>query len=128
MIGAGELLAHDFNIFDVPGGIALSIAVYIGVSFTPFLLLWGCLLLAQRSRSDRFLITLSCLGVALMAIYFVIGFAIAYADLARGSWLCGLGFDLVPIGGVILGGGIIILSTLVAWVVDAIGKRRMPHG
>ena len=128
VIGAGKSLAHDFNLFDVPGGFELSIAIYIVVSVIPFLLLWGCLLLAQRSRPDRFLITLSCLGTALMTIYFMAGFAIAYADLARGSWFCSLGFDLVPIGGIILGGGIIILSAIVAWIVEVIGKRRVRHG
>ena len=127
VIGAGKSLAHDFKLLELPGGFELSIAIYIVVSLIPFVLLWGCLLLAQRSRPDRFLVTLSCLGTALIAIYFMAGFAIAYGDLARGSWFCSLGFNLVPIGGVILGGGIVILSALAAWAVEAIGRRAERH-
>jgi len=128
VMGAGMTLARDFDLDDFPGGFVLSIAVYIAVSLIPFLLLWASLLLARRSRSDRFLITLSGMGTALLAIYFVAGFVIAQGDLARGGMLCDLGFLLVPIGGVVLGGGIVILSAVVAWIAEAIGKRRLRHG
>lgn len=119
--GTARALVHDFNLYGVPGGSVLALWIYAGVSYIPFVLLWACLLLVQRSRTDRFLITLSIMGTLLLAFYYAAGFAVARADLTHDYMLCGMTFDLVPIAGVIIGGGIIIVSALVALLVERLG-------
>jgi len=120
--GTAKALAHDLNLFNVPGGFLLAVWIYAGVSYIPFVLLWACLLLTERSRSDRFLVTFSIVGTALLALYYAVGFTVAQGDLAHGGMLCGMAFDLVPIAGVIVGGGAIILSALVALLVELAGR------
>jgi hypothetical protein len=119
--GAAKALAHDLDLYDVPGGLALSVWIYAGVSYIPFVLLWACLLLARRSRPDRFLATFSIMGTLLLGLYYAAGFTLAQADLARGSMLCGLAFELVPVTGVVVGGGVILLSAIGALLVERMG-------
>ena len=118
VVATAKSLTYDLNLSEVPGGFVLAPCIYAAVCFIPFLLLWVCLRIAQRYRTDRFLVTLSCLGTTILGAYFVAGYAFAQLDLAHSGMLCGMLFSLVPIAGVPVGGGAIILSVLVAWLVE----------
>ena len=126
-VGLGSLsaqLARDLGLADVPQGPALAVCIYAAVSYVPFALLWACLELAARARNVRFLATLSCVGTLAIAAYVVGGNVIAEADLSRGGMLCSLALDLVPIAGVIVGGGAVVFGALLAWLVERLWRPK----
>jgi hypothetical protein len=121
----GDGLAHDLHIYgdsDFDGPLALFI--YASVSFIPFLLLWGCVLLAARASSTRFLAVQAVAGVALISIYFALGYWAASSDLAQHGMFCSAVFNLVPLAGVIAGAGAIVVASLAAFVVAR--QKRTP--
>jgi hypothetical protein len=113
----GDALSYDLPfVGDHAFAGTLALLAYAGVSFIPFLLLWGCVLLTARASSTRFLAVQAITGVALISIYYALGYAAAYPDLVHGGMLCDLLFDLVPLGGVVAGAGAIVVGSLTALV------------
>jgi len=119
----GDGLAHDLHIYGDFGGL-LALFIYASVSFIPFLLLWGCVLLAARASSTRFLAVQAFVGVALISIYFALGYWAASSDLTHSGMFCSLGFNLVPLAGVIAGAGAVVVASLAAFVFAR--KKRSP--
>ena len=117
--GVGNQLARDMGIWgDTGPGATLGLLTYVGVSLIPFLLLSGCVRLASRGRTTRFLAVLAIAGTMFVSLYDVLGFRAAYVDLAQGGLLCRLAFELVPIGGVIAGACTVIVGSLAALVIE----------
>jgi hypothetical protein len=111
----GDALSYDLPfVGDHAFSSALALLTYASVSFIPFLLLWGCVLLTARPSSTRFLAVQAIIGVALISIYYALGYAAAYPDLVHGGLLCDLLFDLVPLGGVVAGAGAVVIGSLTA--------------
>jgi len=122
----GDQLAHDIGIWDETGlGAALGLITYAGVSLLPFLLLSGCVRLAGRGRTTRFLAVLAIVGTAVVSAYDVLGLWAAYIDLAHGDFLCSLAFELVPIGGVVAGACAVTVGSLAALAIE---WRRRARG
>jgi hypothetical protein len=115
----GESLAHQLGIWDESGlGAAVALIIYAGVSLAPFLLLGGCVRLAARSRTTLFLAVLALTGTVFVALYDILGFWAASADIAHSGFLCDLAFDLVPIGGLVAGACAVIVGSLAALVIE----------
>lgn len=113
----GDALSYDLPfVGDRAFSSTLALLTYAGVSFIPFLLLWGCVLLTARAGSTRFLAVQAITGVALISIYYALGYAAAYPDLVHGGMLCDLLFDLVPLGGIVAGAGAVVVGSLTALV------------
>jgi hypothetical protein len=121
----GNALAHDLGFWDDSGlGAAIALLIYAAVSLAPFLMLSGCVRLAARGRTTLFLVVLAGVGTAFVSLYDVLGFSAAYADLAQGGFLCGLAFELVPIGGVIAGACAVVVGSLAALAAERFRRAR----
>jgi len=122
----GNALAHELGMWDDAGlGAALASLIYAALSLAPFLLLSGCVHLAGRNRTTLFPTVLSITGTTFVALYDILGFWAASVDIQRGSFLCSLAFELVPIGGVVAGACAVTFGSLAALVVE---WRRRAHG
>lgn len=125
LVALGDELAHELGIWDETGlGAVLGLLTYAGVSLLPFLLLSGCVRLAARGRTTLFLAVLATIGTGFVSVYDVLGFWAAYLDLAHGGFLCGLAFELVPIGGVFAGACAVTVGSLAALVIERYPRAR----
>jgi hypothetical protein len=104
LMGVGDHLAFQMKIWDESGvGSALALVVYAAFCLAPYLLLSACVRLAARSRTTLFLGVLAIVGTTFVALFDALGFWAAYDDLSHGSFLCGMTFDLLPVGGLVAG-------------------------
>lgn len=115
----GDHVAFQLHIWDESGfGSDLALVLYAAVCMVPYALLSGCVRLAARGRTTLFLAVLAIIGTAFMALFDALGFWAAYDDLSHSGFLCGLAFDLMPIGGLIAGACAATAGSLVALLVE----------
>ncbi len=123
--GVGNHLAFQLGIWDESGlGATLALIIYAAACLAPFALLSGCVRLAARGRTTLFLAVLALVGMVFVALYDVLGFWAAYDDLHHGGFLCGFAFDLLPIGGLVAGGGAVIAGSLAALLIEWRARAR----
>ncbi|HKX06951.1 MAG TPA: hypothetical protein VJN67_02100 [Stellaceae bacterium] len=115
----GDQIAFQLKIWDETGlGSDLALVIYAVVCVLPYALLSGCVRLAARGRTTLFLAVLAITGTVFVALFDALGFWAAYDDLSHSSMLCGLAFDLVPVGGLIAGACAATAGSLVALVIE----------
>ncbi len=117
--GVGDHVAFQMHIWNQSGlGSALALVIYAVVCLLPYALLSGCVRLAARGRTTLLLVVLAFTGTAFVALFDALGFWTAYDDLQHGGLMCGLAFDLLPIGGLIAGACAATAGTLAGLLID----------
>ena len=115
----GDHVAFQLGIWDESGlGSALALVIYAAVCLVPYALLSGCVRLAARGRSMLFLAVLALVGTVFMALFDVLGFWAAYGDLSHSGFMCGIAFDLLPVGGLVAGACAATAGGLAALVIE----------
>ena len=115
----GDHVAFQLHLWEESGlGSALALAIYAIVCLIPYALLSGCVRLAARGRTTLFLAVQALVGTSLLALYDVLGFWAAYDDLSHSGFMCGIAFDLLPVGGLIVGAFSATAGSLAALVTE----------
>ena len=115
----GDHIAFQLHIWDESGfGSDLALVIYAVVCVLPYALLSGCVRLAARGRTTLFLAVLAIIGTVFVVFFDALGFWAAYDDLSHSNFLCGLAFDLMPIGGLIAGACAATAGSLVALLIE----------
>jgi hypothetical protein len=110
-------LALDYRFYGNVGT-ALPLLAYIAQSIAAFGLLYAAGLIALRCRATSICFAISVFGSVLVSLCFCIGYATTFPDLANGGFLCDLGFELIPYGGLIAAVLAIVLGSLVGWQIQ----------
>jgi hypothetical protein len=110
-------LSLDYRLYGNVGP-ALPLLMYAAMALSPYLLLYAAGLIALRSRATTIVFAISVFGTALVALCYCLGYATAYADLASGGFLCDLGFELIPFGGLIAAVLVIVLGSFIGWLIQ----------
>jgi hypothetical protein len=110
-------LSLDYRLYanDSP---VLPLLAYALLAVAPFLLLYGGGLFALRRRADPIFCAIALFGTAFVALFYCVGYATTYSDLANGGFLCDLGFALIPYGGLIAAGLAGIVGSIVGWLIQ----------
>jgi hypothetical protein len=119
-----------FNLTNIAGPLSLDYRFYANVSplwpllayavlaISPYLLLYAAGLIASRLRAMTVFFAISLVGTVLVSLCYCVGYATAYPDLASGGFLCGLGFELIPYGGLIAAVLVILLGSFIGWLIQ----------
>lgn len=125
-----------FNLANIAGPLSLDYRLYANVSpvwplltyallaALPYALLYAAGLIALRRRATTILVAIAGIGTAMVSLFYVVGYATSYPDLASGGFLCDLGFELIPYGGFIAAVVVIVLGSFIGWLI----QRRMDGG
>jgi hypothetical protein len=117
--GLGDHAAFQLGIWNASGlGSALALVLYAVVCLMPYALVSGCVRLAARGRTTLFLAVHAIVGTVFIALYDAFGFWAAYDDFSHSSFLCGIAFDLLPIGGLIAGACAATAGSLIALLIQ----------
>ena len=119
-----------FNLANIAGPLSLDyrfygnvspvwpLLTYAALAVLPYLLLYAAGLVALRRGATTVLFAISVFGSALVSLSYCIGYATAYPDVAGGGFLCDLGFELIPYGGLIAAVLVILLGSLIGWLIQ----------
>lgn len=123
--GLGDHTAFELGVWEPSGlGSALALVLYAVVCLVPYALVSGCVRLAARGRTTLFLAVLAIIGTVFMALFDAFGFWAAYDDFSHSSFLCGIAFDLLPVGGLIAGACAATAGSLVALLIERRWRAR----
>jgi hypothetical protein len=121
----GDHVAFQLHIWDESGlGSAIALVIYAAVCMVPYALLSGCVRLAARGRTTLFLAIMALVGTVLVALYHALGFWVAYNDLSHSGFMCGFAFDLLPVGGLVVGACSATAASLAALVIERRWRAR----
>jgi hypothetical protein len=98
---------------------------YALLAVSPYVLLYAAALIALRLRAMTVVFAISVIGTTLVSLSYCVGYATTYPDLAGGGFLCDLGFELIPYGGLIAAVLVILLGSFVGWLTDR-RKGKVP--
>jgi hypothetical protein len=96
----------------------LPLLTYAVLAVSPYLLLYAAGLIALRRRATTILVAIAVFGTALVSLSYGIGYAATYPEIAGGGFLCDLGFELIPYGGLIAALLVILLGSLIGWLIQ----------
>jgi hypothetical protein len=113
-------LALDYKI-DNEAGPVLPLVAYAAQTVSSYVLLCIAGLIAARRKAWAILIAISPVGTVVVSLFFSAAYVATYSDLARGGFLCDLGFELIPFGGLTVAAFVIAAGSLIGWLA---GRRR----
>lgn len=113
-------LALDYKI-DNDAGPVLPLLAYAAQSVSSYVLLFIAGLIAIRRNAWAILVAISPVGTVVVSLFFCAAYISTYPDLARGGFLCDLGFELIPFGGLTVAAFVIAAGSLIGWLA---GRRR----
>ncbi|HEY5094723.1 MAG TPA: hypothetical protein VII69_06400 [Candidatus Eremiobacteraceae bacterium] len=108
-------LALDYKFNDNVGP-ALPLLTYAMQAVSAYVLLFVFGVVAAQRSARAILVAISLIGTIVVSLFFCAAYVATYADLARGGFLCDLGFELIPFGGFALAVIVVAAGWLIGWL------------
>jgi hypothetical protein len=110
-------LALDYRFYG-NAGTALPLLTYIAQAIAAYAILYVAGRIALRFHATTICFAISVFGTVLVSLCFCVGYATSFSDLVNGGFLCGLGFELIPYGGLIAAVLAVVLGSLIGWLIQ----------
>lgn len=108
-------LASDYK-FSSNAGPVLPLLTYAAQAFSAYVLLFVFGVVAARRGAQAIVLAMSLIGTIVVSLFFCTAYIATYSDLARGGFLCDLGFELIPFGGFALAVFVVAAGWLIGWI------------